>query len=76
MQLGSHARTHARSLARLKSTAVAVGRSVVRMHAARCMGDGATETCFVRFEGTVLQWDTSVRDMLRTMLSRSFILSD
>ena len=49
MQLGSHARTHARSLARLKSTAVAVGRSVVRMHAARCMGDGATETCFVRF---------------------------
>ena len=73
MQLGSHARTHdplplARSLARLKSTAVAVGRSVVRMHAARCMGEGATETCFVRFEGTVLQWDTSVRDMIQTML--------
>ena len=58
----------ARSLARLKSTAVAVGRSVVRMHAARCMGEGATETCFVRFEGTVLQWDTSVRDMIQTML--------
>ena len=41
MQLGSHARTHAHSLARLKSTAVVVGRSVVRMHAA-----WATETCF------------------------------